>query len=82
MEIFVGLAIVGIALAIAFGLSLRKRNEIDVESEDKPKRLSRRERKLQEIRSNEPGHWGHLYNPLCTTRRVAQLSFRNASSLK
>ena len=55
MDIVLGLIIVGIALAVAFGLQMRKRNELDVPAaEEKPKRMSKREKKLEEIRANEP----------------------------
>ena len=52
MEIILGLLIVAIALIAAFWLSSRKRSELA--PEDKPQKMSKREKKLAEIRANEP----------------------------
>lgn len=54
MEIALGLAIVAVALVFAFGKSLRRRNELQETTEERPQKMSKREKKLAEIRANEP----------------------------
>jgi len=54
VEIALGLAIVAVALAVAFGRSMRRRSQLADSIEDKPKRMSKRDKKLAEIRANDP----------------------------
>jgi hypothetical protein len=55
VEIVFGLAIVAIVLGVAFGRSVWKRRELETELDVEPeKRRSRRQKKLDEIRANDP----------------------------
>lgn len=54
MEVVLALVVVAIVLAIAFGRSMRRRGDLLETDEEKPKKMSKREKKLAEIRANEP----------------------------
>jgi len=55
VEIFLGLAVVVGALGVAFWRSLKQRKQLEAELDHEPKkRMSKREKKLAEIRSNDP----------------------------
>jgi hypothetical protein len=54
VETVVGLLIVAGVIAFLFWRSMRSRKELSEHVEEAPKKLSKRERKLEEIRSAEP----------------------------